>query len=77
MDAFAGEFLERYSRHWKPATLKSSAVCIHNHILPAFGHLTVDAVTMEHVKDWFASMAVRPGMANRSMPVLSTMMRMA
>ena len=77
MDAFAGEFLERYSRHWKPATLVSSAVCIREYILPAFGHLTVDAVTAEHVKDWFASMSGRPGMANRSMPVLSMMMKMA
>ena len=77
MDAFAGEFLERYARHWKPTTLASSAVCIRNHILPAFGHMTVDAVTVEQVRDWFASMADRPGMANRSVPVLSTMMKMA
>ncbi len=77
MDAFADEFLERYARHWKPKTLESSALCIRKYILPAFGHLTVDAITVEHVKDWFASMADRPGMANRSMPVLSVMMRMA
>ena len=48
-----------------------------NHILPAFGHLTVDAITVEHVRDWFASMSDRPGVANRAMPVLSMMMRMA
>ena len=46
-------------------------------ILPAFGHMTVDAIAVEHVKDWFASMAELPGSANRAMPVLSTMMRMA
>ena len=46
-------------------------------ILPAFGHMTVDAIAVEHVKDWFASMADRPGAANRAMPVLSMMMRMA
>ena len=77
MHAFAEEFLERYARHWKPTTLVSSTVCIRNYILPAFGHLTVDAIAAEHVKDWFASMAGRPGMANRSMPVLSTMMKIA
>ena len=37
----------------------------------------MDAFAAEHVRDWFASMAARPGMANRSMPVLSVMMKMA
>ena len=77
MDAFADEFLERQARHWKPRTLESNAYMVRNYILPAFGHLTVDAIAVEHVKDWFASMADRPGSANRSMPVLSVMMRMA
>ena len=77
MDAFAEEFLERYARHWKPVTLENSAYVVRKYILPAFGHLTVDAITVEHVKDWFASMVERRGNANRSMPVLSVMMRMA
>ena len=77
MDAFAAEFLERYARHWKPRTLADSAYVVRKYILPAFGHLTVDAITVEHVKDWFASMADRPGAANRAMPTLSIMMRMA
>ena len=77
MDAFAGEFLERYARHWKPSTLADSTYIVRKQILPAFGHLTVDAITAEHVRDWFASMADRPGTANRAMPTLSVMMRMA
>ena len=77
MEAFAGEFLERYARHWKPRTLADSAYIARKYILPAFGHLTVDAIAVEHVKDWFASMADRPGSANRAMPTLSVMMRMA
>ena len=77
MDAFAEEFLERHARYWKPATLESNAYMLRKFILPAFAHLTVDAVAVEHVRDWFASMADRPGIANRSMPVLSVMMRMA
>ena len=60
MDAFAEEFLKRYVRHWKPRTLESNRYLVRNHILPAFGHLIVDAITVEHVKDWFASMADRP-----------------
>ncbi len=77
MDAFATEFLERYARHWKPSTLENNAYLVRKYILPAFGRMTVDAITVEHVKDWFASMADRPGAANRSIPVLSVMMRMA
>ena len=77
MDAFAGEFLDRYARHWKPSTLENNAYLLRKHILPGFGRMTVDAITVEHVKDWFASMADRPGAANRAMPVLSVMMRMA
>ena len=77
MDALAAEFLERHARHWKPRTLETNERLIRLHILPAFGHLTVDAVTREQVQDWFASMSERPGVANRAMPVLSMMMRMA
>ena len=77
MDAFAGEFLERYARHWKPRTLTASAYVVRKYILPAFGHMTVDAIAVEHVRDWFASMAATPGSANRAMPTLSVMMRMA
>ena len=77
MPAFAEEFLERHARHWKPRTQETNAYLVRNHVLPAFGHMTVDAIAVEHVKDWFASMADRPGAVNRSMPVLSVMMRMA
>ena len=77
MDAFAGEFLDRQARQWKPRTLESNAYMVRKYILPAFGHMTVDAISVEHVKDWFASMAERPGSANRAMPILSVMMRMA
>ena len=77
MDAFAAEFLDRQARHWKPRTLESNTYMVRKYILPAFGHLTVDAIAVEHVRDWFASMADRPGAANRAMPILSVMMRMA
>ena len=77
MTAFVEEFLGRYARHWKPRTLESNRYLIRNHILPAFGHTTVDAISADDVKSWFASMGERPGSANRAMPVLSVMMRMA
>ena len=77
MAAFAGEFLDRQARHWKPRTLETNTYMVRKYILPAFDHLTVDGIAVEHVRDWFASLAERPGSANRAMPVLSVMMRMA
>ena len=65
MDAFTAEFLERQVRHWKPRTWKSNAYMVGKYILPGFGHMTVDAIAVEHVKDWSASMADQPGAANR------------
>ena len=77
MTAFAEEFLDRQAHRWKPRTQEANSRFVRKDILPAFGHLTVDAITVEHVRDWFASMSDRPGVANRAMPVLSMMMRMA
>ena len=75
--AFAEEFLDRQAHRWKPRTRETNERILRNDILPAFGDSTVDAITVEQVKEWFASMSERPGIANRSMPVLSVMMRMA
>ena len=77
MTAFVEEFLERYARHWKPSTLETNRHLIRDHVLPAFGHMTVDAIKADDVRNWFASMGERPGSANRAMPALSVMMRMA
>ena len=77
MDAFAGEFVKRHARHWKPRTLEFNAHMARKYILPAFGHMTMDDIAIEHGRDRFALMAERPGFANRSMPVLSTIMKMA
>ena len=77
MAAFAGEFLDRQACRWKPRTRETNSRIIRKNILPAFGSVTVDAVTAEQVRDWFASMRARPGIANRAMPALSTMMKMA
>ena len=42
-----------------------------------FGSLSMDIITVEQVRNWFASMNDRFGIANRAMLVLSTMVRMA
>ena len=68
---------EQADGRWKPRTLQANSRIVRKDILPAFGDLTVDAITVEQVRDWFAAMSDRPGLANRAMPVLSMMMRMA
>ena len=77
MTAFAEEFLDRQAYRWKPRTRETNTRIVRKNILPVFGDMTVDAITIEKVKEWFASMSERPGVANRAMPVLSVMMRMA
>ena len=77
MASFAEEFLDRQAPRWKPKTRRTNARIIQKNILPSVGGMTVDAVTVEHIRDWFASMSARPGIANRAMPVLSMMMKMA
>ena len=67
MTAFAADFLDRQAHRWKPRTQEANR----KDILPAFGDVTVDAITVEQVRDWFASMSDRPGLANRAMPVLA------
>ena len=57
MTAFAEEFLDRQARRWKPRTQETNSRIVRNDILPAFGGLTVDAITVEQVRDWFAAMS--------------------
>ena len=64
MTAFAEEFLERHGRYWKPRTVETNSRVVHKNILPAFGHMIVDAITADDVKRWFASLGERPGIAN-------------
>ena len=65
MDAFATAFIGRQAR-----PQESDAYMVGKYILPAFANLSVDAITVEHVKDGLASMTERPASATRTMPVL-------
>ena len=76
-DVFAAEFLELHARHGKPSTVESDIYMLGEYILPAFGHVTMDAVSLEQVRGWFACLADQPGIASRALPVLSVMMLMA
>lgn len=77
MNAFAEEFLDRQAHRWNPRTRKTNSRIVRENILFTFGNLTVDAITVKHVGDWFAVLSERPGIANRAVPVPSMLMRMA
>ena len=76
-DAFAAEFLELYARHGKSSTVESKIYMVGRYIQPAFGHVTVDAISLEQVRDRFACLADQPGIASPALPILSMMMRKA
>ena len=67
----------RHSRIWKPGTLVVNRQYLKNQILPRFRRRPIGAITSGEVRQWFASLRSTPSAADRSMPVLSVIMREA
>ena len=67
----------RHARLWKPGTMKVNRNYLKQLILPRFKGQPVGAITAEDVRQWFASLRPTPASADRSMPVLSVIMREA
>ena len=76
-DMVAEEVFRRYGRHWKPRTLAVNRSYLRNQILPWFGDRPVAAINRSDVQRWFAGLHATPAAADRSLPVLSTIMRQA
>ena len=74
---FVKEFMRRQGRRWKPSTKKGNAHLIDRYLIPFFGEMRVSEIDRTAVRRWFDSMSGTPGNANRTLPVLSVMMRMA
>lgn len=73
----AAEVFHRYGRTWKRSTLAVNRVYLRNQIMPWFrGHLVSD-ITSGQVRQWFGSLHATPAAANRSLPILSVIMREA
>ena len=62
---------------WKPGTLNVNRCYLKNQILPRFRDAQVADIDRRDVRDWFASLRATPVAADRSMPVLSVIMREA
>lgn len=76
-EAVADEAFAYYRRHWKPRTLAVNANYYENHILPWFKGRPVAGITRRDVLEWFGSLHAKPNSANRSLPVLSVILRQA
>lgn len=60
-----------------PSTLLKNRHYLRKQILPWFRGRQIAAITSRDVRDWFASLHARPVAADRSMPVLSVIMKAA
>ena len=74
---FVQEFMRRQGRRWKSSTREGNHHLIDRHLIPFFGNMRVPEVDRADVRRWFDSLSGTPGNANRTLPVLSVMMRQA
>ena len=75
--AAGATLIKAYSRHWKPVTHASSVRVFNDHLVPWFGDMPIEEITRQDVLNWFDSMHKKPGAANRTLPLLSTIMQQA
>ena len=76
-EAVADEVFSYYRRHWKPRTLAVNLNYYKNNILPWFKGRPIAGITRPAVLEWFESLHAKPALANRSLPVLSVILRQA
>ena len=74
---FAETVFLRYERLWKRGTLAVNRRYLKKQILPHFAGRPVAEIDRREVHDWFAALRATPVTADRSMPVLSVIMREA
>ena len=76
-ETVGAEVFRRYARNWKPSTLRVNRGYYHKQILPWFGGCPIGDIAARDVRRWFASLHETPVAADRSVPVLSVIMRQA
>ena len=76
-DDFAETVFERHSRVWKTGTLEVNRGYLKNQLLPHFAGRPIADIDRPEVVSWFASLRATPAAADRSLPVLSVIMREA
>ena len=73
----AGIVFARHERIWKPGTIKVNRNYLRNQLLPHFAGRPIAEIDAREVGNWFAALHATPVSADRSMPVLSVIMREA
>ena len=76
-EAVAETVFRRHERVWKPRTLYVNRCYLRNQLLPRFAGRRIADIGRDDVRNWFASLRATPVAADRSMPVLSVIMREA
>ena len=76
-EAVAETVFERYARVWKAGTLHVNRGYLRKQILPYFAGRQIADIDLQDVRNWFASLRATPAAADRSLPVLSVIMREA
>ncbi len=76
-ETVAETVFERYRQIWKAGTLQVNRWYLRNQILPRFAGREIGGIDRQDVRNWFASLHATPAAADRSMPVLSVIMREA
>ncbi len=76
-EAVAETVFRSHERVWKAGTLDVNRGYLKNHILPHFAGRRIADIDRKDVASWFASLRATPVAADRSMPVLSVIMREA
>ena len=76
-ETFAEAVLQRYSRVWKPNTLYVNRHYLHRQILPRFAGTQIADIDRADVQRWFALIRATPVAADRSMPILSVILKEA
>ncbi len=76
-EAVAETAFRRHERVWKPGTLKVNRGYLRKQLLPHFAGRPIAAIDWQEVKNWFVRLRATPVAADRSMPILSVIMREA
>ena len=76
-EEFAERVFRRYQHIWKPGTLAVNRSYLKNQILPTFLGWSIADIGRSDVQHWFSGLHATPAAANRSLSVLSVILREA
>ena len=76
-EAVAETAFRRHERVWKAGTLDVNRCYLRNQLLPHFAGRPIADIDRQEVRHWFARLRATPVAADRSMPILSVIMREA